>query len=169
MDKYGQSWTNIDIDFFVLLSILYKYRTMKKENYRQQHIIELRDRGLSDGEIAKLLMTGPEFVEDKLVPMLKEIRHLVPEFRKYEPDVLANLRRRILASITKEDIKKATLQQRAITYGILLEKENLLKGKPTQVIGYWDLVRMKQMLQKELAELENMPPKEEAENKNEEV
>ena len=49
--------------------------------------------------------------------------------------ILGQKLRGILDTMTAGDIAKASLSQKAVALGILFDKEQILQGKPTQIIG----------------------------------
>jgi len=56
------------------------------------------------------------------------------EYKENRADILAGVGRKILATITDEDIKKASLNQKVVSYGILYDKERLERGESTENI-----------------------------------
>ena len=61
------------------------------------------------------------------------------EYRKHRADVLAGLQERILQTVDKATIEKASLMQRAATLGILYDKERLERGEATQIVDAREL------------------------------
>ena len=58
------------------------------------------------------------------------------EYKKNRADILAGVGKRILETLTDEDIKKASLNQKVVSYGILYDKERLERDKSTVIVGY---------------------------------
>lgn len=57
------------------------------------------------------------------------------EYKENRADILAGVGRKILATITDADIKKASLNQKVVSYGILYDKERLERGESTENIA----------------------------------
>lgn len=68
---------------------------------------------------------------------------------------LSNLRMRLLESISDEDIKKATLAQRMVAFGIATEKELLIGGKPTHIVSVEDRRKSNELALALLREAQN--------------
>ena len=79
--------------------------------------------------IKHLRATHPELLEEKSIE----------EFRKGETEDLANMRRIILSSLrrkmTTTTLNAISLQQLGVLYGILFEKDRLLRGEATEHIA----------------------------------
>jgi len=67
-------------------------------------------------------------------------REFTPEqlasFQHAEASILAEKRAKILDTIDLKAIKAASLMQRTASYGILFDKQQLIEGKATQIMGY---------------------------------
>jgi hypothetical protein len=61
---------------------------------------------------------------------------------------------RVLASMTDRDIAKASLKDKAIAFGILTEKRQLLAGEPTQIVSFEERRKIPEMLLALSAELQ---------------
>lgn len=79
-------------------------------------------------EIAKILGCARETVTRKLKEA--DLEGLA-DYESNEATVLAHQRRRIISSITDEDLKKAGLSQKIIGIGVLMDKQRLLENKST--------------------------------------
>jgi hypothetical protein len=56
---------------------------------------------------------------------------LVEKYKRGRADIFAGIQGRILDTITNDDIKKASLQQKVTAAGILYDKERLERGEST--------------------------------------
>lgn len=77
--------------------------------------------GRCDKTIKKALTRSPEVIQE-----VREIRADLAE--RYQAEAL-----RVLNSISDQDIEKASLQNKAVSSGIFLDKSLLLRGQVTQV------------------------------------
>jgi hypothetical protein len=79
--------------------------------------------------IKHLRATQPELLEERSLE----------EFRKGETDELANLRRILVSSmrrkLTTTSLSAVSLQQLGVLYGIIFEKDRLLRGEATEHIA----------------------------------
>jgi IS30 family transposase len=80
-----------------------------------------KELGRSDKTIKKALTRSPEVIQE-----VKDIKAELAE--RYQAEA-----RRILDSINDKDIEKASLQNKAVSSGILLDKALLLKGEATSI------------------------------------
>ena len=99
-----------------------------------ESIIEYRSKGLSTREIAALTNCTHSNIVQRLQRIAEDIDTL-PHYKSHRADILAINGRRILNSITDEDIKKAPAGQRVMMYGILYDKERLERGESTHNIA----------------------------------
>ena len=60
----------------------------------------------------------------------------VRDYKQGRADILAGIQGKILESISSEDIKKASLNQKVVSIGILYDKERLERDKSTVIVGY---------------------------------
>lgn len=72
----------------------------------------------------------------------KELLPVGMAVKEAKTSVLLNLTadraRRIIESVTQSDIDDASLRDKAVAFGILVEKRQLLSGEPTHLIGIQD-------------------------------
>lgn len=97
-----------------------------------ERCVELVKKGLSHSEIAKILGCTRECVSRRVQGL--ELGSL-KDYQENEHTILAFHRRRILNSITDNDLKRAGLSQKVIGAGVLLDKERLISGKSTANIN----------------------------------
>lgn len=101
---------------------------------RQKHIpietlIDLAEtKKLSHAQIAKITGCSAANVTQRLQ---RAGVTTLGNYKQNRADILAVAGKQILASITDEDIKKATLNQKVVSYGILYDKERLERGEST--------------------------------------
>ena len=105
-----------------------------------ERLIELRKKNLSYPEIAKIVNIHPKNVYIRLKPIIDDIdnTHL---FRKHRTDILSYWQSKIIQSITRADLEKASLRDKIISASILYDKERLESGKSTQNIAYLDMIK----------------------------
>jgi len=109
--------------------------------------------GLSDATIS-LIKKGEREVNDAWVNLCK----------RNESKMLTLLSNEVFSAVSSEDIKKASLLQKVTAGSIMLDKRELLDGKPTQNIGLANVVGS---VQSELAKLKIMRESLDAEVVNE--
>jgi len=61
---------------------------------------------------------------------------------------------RVLGGVTDEKIDKASLRDVAIAYGVLIDKKQLLEGKPTQILSVEERQELSDLLPALLREAE---------------
>lgn len=91
-------------------------------------IIELRKKGLSFDDIGKVLGCTGESARVRFRKVEKEING-VARYKEYRSDILAIHQKRILDNISGEDIKKASLKDKTIAFGVLFDKEKMQEQK----------------------------------------
>ena len=105
-----------------------------KETIPIESILEYRTKGLTYEEIGNLLGCTKVNIHYRLKPYMDEINGLA-DYKKHRADVIAIKGRKILNSLTDEDIQKAPAGQRVMMYGILYDKERLERGESTHNIA----------------------------------
>ena len=95
-----------------------------------EDILDLRSKGLSTPQIAKLL----DCSHVNIVNRLKTVDSL-PAYKRHRSDFLAAQQSKLLNSITDADVKKASMLQRVTAFGILYDKERLERDKSTANIS----------------------------------
>lgn len=118
-----------------------------------ERIIELRKKHLSCAEIAKVLGCSKANIIQRLHKVSEEL-DLTDTYVSNRATVLAFQQRRIIQSITDADIKKAGLLEKVKSTTFLHNSERLELGKSTSNIFYADLIKAKQMVDKEIQEAE---------------
>lgn len=91
-------------------------------------LITLRKKKIPINAIARICKCSPQNVRERLAGKLQDIR-MIDEYKNNRADILAYQQRRILGSITDDDINKAKLIEKSTSYGILYDKERLEMGK----------------------------------------
>ena len=97
-------------------------------------ILKLANRGLSDGEAAKILGCSRQNVSTRLSPYRHQIAAL-PDYQKRELDLIDLAKQGILDELIRRicdpetHLKKMTIPQLAMTFGILTDKGQAIKGK----------------------------------------
>ena len=94
-------------------------------------IVTLAASGASSAKIAKLISRSRGMVKNVLAK--PEIQRAVQDERAVLAELYRDKARRIVDSISEEDIAKASLQQKSISSGVLLDKSLLLSGEPTSI------------------------------------
>jgi len=91
-------------------------------------LITLRKKGLSYDSIARVVGCSDANVKDRLRGLDSEIR-MASEYVKNRADVLSFHQRRILNSISKRNLQKASLKDKAVSFGVLFDKEKIETNK----------------------------------------
>lgn len=122
---------------------------MKQKKGRPRKIQDLElafllSKGLSQKEISLQLGVHYQTVKDGIKRLRKEQPELlelasIEDFRKGESDDIAGLRRIILGGLRKKlttmSLSNISLSQLGVIYGILFEKDRLLRGEATEHIA----------------------------------
>jgi transcriptional regulator len=105
-------------------------RGKKREGITLEDIAPLRKKGLSYQQIGKLLGVSKQAVH----MVFKKAGYdagTVENFRKNRASIFADLQRRLLMSMTDEEIKKMSPRDRVVALGICFDKERLEVGQST--------------------------------------
>ena len=100
-------------------------------------VLELRKKGLSTTDIAKILDCSPETIAYHLKPFLTGIDYL-PAIREHRADLFTVVGHGLVESIGEDVIKDASLLQRVTAMGILYDKERLERGQSTSNVSVAD-------------------------------
>jgi hypothetical protein len=87
--------------------------------------------GQSPVRIGKVINRSPHTVRKYLSD--PETQRQVQDEKAVLAEICRGKARRIVESINEQDIAKASLPQKAISFGVLLDKALLLSGQPTQI------------------------------------
>jgi len=93
-------------------------------------VLKLLELGATRAQVAKSVNVSRPAISQ----MLKRYAiddNLIDSFKKNRADILAGLQETVLASLTEEDIKKASVRDRIIAAGTLYDKERLERGQST--------------------------------------
>ena len=95
--------------------------------------IEQKLKGMSYQEIAESQHTCKSAVFAAISPILKQFSDpdVVKQYRADTAAILDGLAANTVASITNEDFSKASLQQKVVSVGILIDKSRLIQGQST--------------------------------------
>jgi len=107
----------------------------KKRATRQlriEDIIEYREKGLTLEEISKLCNCRRATIAARLK---KARAGGLALYQAKESKILAYHRRRLLESLEDDDFSKATLSQKAVAFGIFVDKQRLLDEKSTSNVS----------------------------------
>ena len=99
----------------------------------RQQIITGAAAGLSENRISKQIGRSRKLVHD--IVGEPEVQRQIVDERAELSQLFRQKSREIVASIDAVDIAKASLQQKAVSSGILLDKSLLLAGEPTQNVA----------------------------------
>ena len=117
-----------------------------------EDIIELRRKNLTVGQIGTLLGCSPQNVTLRLSRIKEDLEGL-ENYKKHRADVQAWHQRKILNSLSDEDIKKSSMLQKVTAIGILYDKERLERGQTTANVGHVDYTGRLQDLEAQEAAL----------------
>lgn len=93
--------------------------------------VALFTRGASYAEIGSVMGVSKQAIHHRIRGIVPDVAR-VSAARQYRADMLAEVTSDILSSIDEKAIKSAGLKDRAMTYGILYDKERLERGESTQ-------------------------------------
>jgi predicted DNA-binding protein (UPF0251 family) len=97
----------------------------------QETIVTLAASGLSQNKIAQTVGRSRHMVKNVMAE--PEIQCAIKDEKAELAAIYREKARDVVASISDGDISKASLQQKAISSGVLLDKSLLLSGEPTSV------------------------------------
>ena len=118
-----------------------------------ESIIALRRKQLSMSQIAKILGCSKPNIVMRLKKIGCELDRL-DNFKEVKADLLELELKRNIESITHTDRKKAGYRDKVISAGILIDKIQLLAGKATQIMGYADALKARDVVKMTLEELQ---------------
>jgi hypothetical protein len=98
-------------------------------------LIDYHEKGLSTRQIAKLVGCSNSNVYDRLIRSGYNLAHQ-KAFNDNKPKVLSFIHEKIVNNITDEEIKKTSFRDKVVALGILVDKEQLLLGKPTSITSF---------------------------------
>ena len=114
-------------------------RAFKNRKYDPLVIAKLRhEKGLSLGDIGKLTGASAKYIGEILAKLdaVMQSPGLHVRYQAEKPRLLSGLEAQAMASLTDPDEwKRASLRDRAVTYGIISDKLRLETGRSTQNIG----------------------------------
>lgn len=116
---------------------------------RVEDIITLWERGWSTSEIAKQLGCTAQNVRRRLNKILGDLR-VARQYKKHRGSHLVYHQSRFLGSITDAEIKKMPVASRVTSAAILFDKEQLVEGKATHIVGYAHYLKKEEDLREEL-------------------
>lgn len=99
-----------------------------------ENITSLRDKGLSQSQIAKILGCSREAIQQRLARVDYQ-QGETKEYVRNRADILASFQWRLLSSLTDADIKKMVPDRRIWCYGVLFDKERMERGQSTENIS----------------------------------
>lgn len=102
-----------------------------------QRAIKARVKGQSYQDIANAQGVHVTTVHQALKPIMEMIAspEQLEQYRANQAAILDTIAARTLASITEDDLQKASLLQKATTTAVLIDKSRLISGQSTQNIG----------------------------------
>ena len=107
-------------------------------------IYYLEKENLTVPQIARRLNLQPSSIHKKL-----KRHNYRPGYLKtlgnVEIPMLQQVRHKLLSELALSDYKKTSDAQKATIWAILTDKQRLLEDKPTQLIGYADLIKAKEI------------------------
>lgn len=100
-----------------------------------ESIIGLYLQNVSQSEIARRFGCTQANISRRLQSHKEEFDAL-PDFKKHRADIMAMIQRRIINTLTKDDIKKQSAYQRVGMYSILYDKERLERELSTEIVSH---------------------------------
>lgn len=109
---------------------------------RKKHVQPTKDIEIKVAELGKTDLTQKEIGEivglerstvSKMLQRFNIERVDVDTFKNEKADAMAVIQREILKSVTPEEVKKAPIQTKMLTFGILYDKERLERGQANQI------------------------------------
>lgn len=111
-------------------------KVSKPRSSKREQIIKLKQDNptLTTREIGKLADCNHSNVVRTLALYNIEQQE-IEQYKKNRSNIFAGLQSRILKNITNEDIEKASLQVKAMAFGVLYDKERLENGQSTDNVS----------------------------------
>ena len=109
---------------------------MKKESLtteEKQQVSMLAAQGLSNNAIALRIGRSPHTTKKELAKPETQVQ--VQNIQDRLADKFEQLSERILDAVCDADLEKASLQQKAISAGVMLDKSRLLRGQATSHVA----------------------------------
>jgi hypothetical protein len=103
---------------------------MKKESLtteEKQKVLILSAQGLTNFAISKRLNRSHHTIKKEIVKPESQVQ--VADIQERLADKFEQLSERILDAVCDADLEKATLQQKAISAGVMLDKSRLIRGQ----------------------------------------
>ncbi len=100
---------------------------------QKTQVATLSAAGWSQNKIAKTIARSRHAV--KLALEKPEVQQAVHDEKAELAGIFRQKSRDVVSSISDVDIAKASLQQKSISSGVLLDKSLLLAGEPTEILG----------------------------------
>jgi predicted transcriptional regulator len=95
-----------------------------------ERMLQLRDKNLTDGEIATIVGCDRSNVSKRLAEYAPKLQR-IDNHKKYRADILTDLQMKVLDNFTPDKINECTVPQSAVVYGILYDKERIERGLST--------------------------------------
>jgi hypothetical protein len=127
----------------------------KRLNDRQiEKILKYNASGVSSPDIAKMLTIPTKTIQSVIKRFLpaKADRKALEIFKTNKADILSIFQRKMLYSITDEQIDRMSVSQKMMAFGILFDKERLLRGQPTSINLIASVIRQVRDKQKEVSD-----------------
>jgi hypothetical protein len=103
-----------------------------------QQALDLRlNKNLSYAQIGQIQGVSDVAIFNKIKPLLPDQCNEV--YKAQRSDILSHTQLKILSSISSQDLKKANLQAKAVSFGIFYDKERLERGLATERIDHLHL------------------------------
>ena len=106
------------------------------KNIPIEDLIDLRQRGLSCAQIAKIVGCDKSNVARRLANL-----DGLNRYKKHRGDVFADLQRRLICSIGDADIKRMAPDRRIWGAAVLYDKERLERGQSTENISVYGAIQ----------------------------
>jgi len=106
------------------------------------HLLEVEN--LTISQVAKQLKVNKSTISRKL-----KVKGYVPGYLRRiemsETSMLKQVRHKMLSDLATDDPKEIGARDKAVIYGVLLDKQLILEGKPNQIYAHIDMVRAQEV------------------------
>ena len=118
---------------------IYKRRSDSTATLTIPEMIDYRNRGLSYAEIGKMAGITKVSAYNQLKRYSK-VLDSITVYKNNVSDILSYHQARILNGISDNDITDASLQQKAVSYGVLVDKQRLHDGLSTSNLSVFSSI-----------------------------
>jgi len=119
-----------------------------------EKVLAYHNAGVNDYDLAKMVGAPRTTIRDlinRFLPAKADAKAL-EIWKAKKADILSIFQRKMLYSITDEQIEAMSVPQKMMAFGILFDKERLIRGQPTSISAVASVISRLRETQKEVGE-----------------